>query len=141
MSDGVNDANDLLEKAVSGDSVALTVLLTRVHETLRAHERGDQRFAESATALLDHIEAAGRTPSRSVAAHEGVRLMQQAITVLPPDQAEAVRLVYMEGGSVQDAARALGRTERAVHNLCFKAKERLREMLGEQAGWSSGASP
>lgn len=62
-----------------------------------------------------------------------------ALTQLPSDYGEAARLVYLEGFSVAAAAQAMGRSDRAIHNLCHKAKQRLRELLGTRSRFMSGS--
>lgn len=89
--------------------------------------------------LLDLLGGPDHTPSRSVARHEAVAAIQSAIDGLPEDYRRAVWLVYIEGHPVAASALAMGRTERAVHNLCYKAKDRLRELLGSQSRFFSGS--
>jgi RNA polymerase sigma-70 factor (ECF subfamily) len=87
--------------------------------------------------LLDLIASADKTPSRSAASHEAVEAMRAALTELPPDYRKAVQLVYIEGRSVAEAASEMGRTDRAIHNLCYKAKEHLRDLLGSASRFLS----
>lgn len=90
-------------------------------------------FEDSVVALLDQLAVSGRTPSRSAIRHEAVAAVQNAISDLPEDYRRAVWLVYIEGRSVEAAAVEMGRSKRAIHNLCHKAKGRLREILGSDS--------
>ncbi len=94
---------------------------------------GAQGLEDSVIALLDLIQHPGRTPSRVVAGREAAAAVDSALSRLPADYAQAVRLVYLQGCSAGEAARAMGRTDRAIHNLCYKARDRLRELLGSES--------
>ena len=63
--------------------------------------------------------------------------VQRAISGLKPEYEEAIRLRYIEGRSVADAATRMGKTERAVHKLCSRAMQKLRESLGDDASFLS----
>ena len=43
----------------------------------------------------------------------------------------------IEGTSVGAAAQRMGRSERAIHNLCYKARKRLRDLLSTTTGEST----
>lgn len=85
---------------------------------------------ESMVALFDMVAAPGRTPSLSIVRREAIASVQRALDELPEDYRIAVLGVYIEGRPVAEVAAQMGRTERAIHNLCFKAKARLTELLG-----------
>ena len=69
-------------------------------------------------ALLDLMAAPTDAPRRVAAGREAVRAVQAALEQLPHGYSEAVRLVYLEGRSVAEAAEIMERTDRAIHNLC-----------------------
>ena len=128
-------------------AVALQKLRAEIRHH-RAGKRGGGRIEvrrsahaldDSATTLLKLMEAPGGTPSRVAAGRELVLAVQAALAELPGDYREAVRLVYLEGTPVAEAARALGRTDRAVHNLCHKAKRKLRNLLGTRSRFLSSS--
>lgn len=89
-----------------------------------------RNLEDSVFDLLDLVIGPGQTASRSVARGEAVAALRVAIDALPEDYREAVWLVHIQGLSVTTAAAQMGRTERAIHNLCYKARERMRELLG-----------
>lgn len=118
-------------------TIAIRMLRNEV-KARRALKRGGGRAAAvgadpdtSMVALLDLVAAPGRTASRSLVRREAVLAMQRALDALPPDYRQALVGVYIDAKSVADVAAEMGRTERAVHNLCFKAKHRLGEILGD----------
>lgn len=92
---------------------------------------------ESAVMLLDLMAGNEKSPSRCAAGNEAVVAVRAALDVLPEDYRQAVSLVYLQGLPVKDAAAMMNRTERAIHNLCLKAKSHLRELLGTQSRFLS----
>lgn len=91
----------------------------------------------SVVALLELMAGPEKTPSRQAAGHEATRAMEEAMDYLPEHYRQAVRLVYLDGCSVAEAATAMGKSPRAVHNLCFKAKRQLRAVLGSASKFLS----
>ena len=126
-----------------------TIALRRARDAIRRQRAAKRRGVAAAAptgvaacedsliALLEWVEAPGRSPSRSCARREAIAAVQTALDQLPPDYREALWKVSIEGASVAVAAQAMGRSERAVHNLCHKARARLRELLGESEQYLS----
>jgi RNA polymerase sigma-70 factor (ECF subfamily) len=135
--------------ADSFDRWFLTIALRRLRDAIkrqRSIKRGGGRapvgarmlgFDDSMVALLDLLAGPGRTPSQSVARHEAVEAVQSALADLPEDYRQAMYLVHLEGHSIAAAAQTMQRTERAVENLCYKAKLRMREFLGSRSRYLS----
>ena len=48
---------------------------------------------------------------------------------LPAHYEQALRLVHIEGRSVREVAEAMDRTERAIHGLCRRGLQMMREQL------------
>ncbi|MBQ4341189.1 MAG: RNA polymerase sigma factor [Clostridia bacterium] len=63
---------------------------------------------------------------------ERERELSKALDLLPADLRAAVRLVYFEGMSYEEAARVLKKTRKQTDNLLYRAKLKLREILGEE---------
>lgn len=126
-----------------------TLALRRLREKIRRRrtaKRGDGRAAvqrlrpgvdESSIVLLNLIESSDRSPSKSAAGREAMAAVQAALQELPENYRAAVQAVYLDGCTVAEAGRTLGCTERAVHNLCYKAKQRLRDLLGTSSRFLS----
>jgi RNA polymerase sigma-70 factor (ECF subfamily) len=68
-------------------------------------------------------------PSRAVAREERSALLS-ALGELPEDHRLAVTLVYLEGNSAREAARALGANEKTLHSWLTRAREHLARVLG-----------
>lgn len=103
----------------------------------RAAKRGGGQAAAGAAAdastvadLLTLLAAHDHTPSRSVAGHEAIGALQAALAALKDDYRTVLHLRYFEGLSVEAAAARMSRTEPAIHMLCHRAIEQLRENLG-----------
>jgi RNA polymerase sigma-70 factor (subfamily 1) len=204
----LNPTAGLVERAASGDTVAITVLLTFVRGRLRTHferriprdlqscvdvddllqetqiqvfhhirtfqstgpdsfyrwvatigmhrlrnlikaqraqKRGRARTISSQggnndgsnTSLLEWLMGPENTPSQHAARNEATDALAVALAHLPEHYRQAIRLVYIEGRSVAEAARIMGRSARAVHNLCYKAKEQLHLSLGSTSRFFS----
>ncbi|MFQ5413765.1 MAG: RNA polymerase sigma factor [Phycisphaerae bacterium] len=119
-----------------------TIAIRKLHEAVRrrrALKRGGgahavrapaRRFEDSLVSLLDMVAGSNSTPSRVVGRREAGAAMEQAIGELPPHYAEAIRLVYLEGCSVAEAAERMGRTDRAIHGLCRRGLKLLHGKMG-----------
>ncbi|HUW82702.1 MAG TPA: sigma-70 family RNA polymerase sigma factor [Phycisphaerae bacterium] len=97
---------------------------------------GEDR-SESLLGLVRLIDSKGKTPSKVVARREAVREMQVALASLPEDCRRAVWLRHIEGRPAREVAGLLGRTEHAVHQLCYRGLLRLREAMGTRGKFLS----
>ncbi|HEY3244353.1 MAG TPA: sigma-70 family RNA polymerase sigma factor [Phycisphaerae bacterium] len=70
------------------------------------------------------------TPSRALRRDERCDQLQKAISRLPPDYAQVVRLLDLDARPVAEVAQAMHRSPGAVHMLRARAHDRLRELLG-----------
>ncbi len=59
--------------------------------------------------------------------------LREAISQLTPDQANVIVMRFIEGYSIAEVAKAIGKTEGAVKALQFRAVERLRRLLVKDA--------
>ncbi len=84
----------------------------------------------SVVGWLEMLAVYERTPSQSAAGHEAVAMIQSALGDLKEEYREALRLRYVEGLPVSEAAARMKRTEGAVCLLCHRALRRLRQDLG-----------
>ena len=127
---------------------AATIAIRRLRNAIKARrslKRGGMEVPRttagvpeaSVVALLDLMAGPEKTPSRVVAGQEATRAVEDALAFLPEHYRQAVGLVYLEGHSVVEAATIMGRTPRAIHNLCFKAKRQLRSVLGSASKFLS----
>ncbi len=83
--------------------------------------------------LVRLIDRHTRTPSKVLARREAVQAVQVALASLPEPCRRAVWMRHIEGKPVSEIAASLGRTERAVHQLCYRGLTRLREEMGNRS--------
>jgi RNA polymerase sigma factor (sigma-70 family) len=60
---------------------------------------------------------------------ELLRALRTALANLPEDYRSAIRLRYMEGLTMAEVARSLGKTEAAARAVCTRAQAMLRDEL------------
>lgn len=93
----------------------------------------DANSSASAIEWLEVLAAHERTPSRSMAGREAIDAIQAAIVQLSPDYREALRLRYVEGLPVSEAAERMRRTPGALCLLCHRGLRQLEEILGARS--------
>jgi len=122
-----------------------TIADNRVIDVVRAHnaaKRGGGRGGvaqerSSIAALIDLVAFNDRTPSRSAGGHEAAAAVHVALAGLKAEYREALALRYLEGLGVSETAARLGKTEAAVHKLCSRGLQALRESMGEATKYLS----
>ena len=71
------------------------------------------------------------SPSRTLIRAERLAALERALDALSPDQRQAIRLVRIEGLSVNAVAERMGRQPNAVSQLILRGLRRLRAQYGE----------
>lgn len=121
----------------------------RLIDIVRAHQaakRGGGRDRvqgpdhSSIAALVDLVAVNDWTPSRSAGGHETAAAVHVALASLKPEYREALSARYLEGLSVSETASRLGKSEPAIHKLCSRGLQALRESLGEAMKYMSRGS-
>jgi RNA polymerase sigma-70 factor (ECF subfamily) len=79
--------------------------------------------------LKQELDAGHSSPSQKAIRGEEAERLSQALTVLPDDQREAVRLRHLEGWSLDDIASHLGRSPAATAGLIKRGMLALRRQL------------
>jgi RNA polymerase sigma-70 factor (ECF subfamily) len=93
-------------------------------------ERSLEAALEESSARLEAWLAAEQSsPSESVERHERLLRLAEALAQLPKDQREAVTLHHLQGWSLAELAKHLGRSEAAVAGLLQRGFKKLRELL------------
>ena len=120
-------------------TTALAAWLQKIHErnlidTARRHIESQRR---SITSEATHVEiepiaeAELTSPSQRLMRGEDAVRLARAISQLPDDQAEAVRLRHLDGWSINDIAERMCRTRRAVIALLHRGITNLRAVLSD----------
>jgi RNA polymerase sigma-70 factor (ECF subfamily) len=79
--------------------------------------------------LKQALDAGQSSPSQKAMRGEEAQRLTQALTSLPDDQREAVRLRHLEGWALDDIARHLGRTPGSTAGLIKRGMKALRRRL------------
>jgi RNA polymerase sigma-70 factor, ECF subfamily len=88
----------------------------------------------------ERLDAGVSSPSQKAIRGEDVQHLSRALTALPDDQREAVRLRHIEGWALADIARRLDRTPAATAGLIKRGMQALRRQLHHDNGDPRGAS-
>jgi RNA polymerase sigma-70 factor (ECF subfamily) len=97
---------------------------------------GDSAADESRIMTVwDWIAASDTSPSSVVARNEALHALEIALAALPDDQRKAIRLRLLEGQSLEETAKAIGRTPDAVRGLIHRGKENLQAAMGRASHW------
>ena len=86
--------------------------------------------SRSVADLVNLLSAGSHTPSRSVARHEVVGAIQKAIDELPEEYRRAVQFRLLECKSLEETAKLMNRSPRAIQRLIDRAKKKMRAALG-----------
>ena len=101
---------------------------SRALDWLRSQKRHAQvPLEETEDTLADTADL-----EEQVLQNDEKRRLHEAIAKLPEDQQIAVHLVYFEEYSYAEAAKIMKKTAKHVDNLLYRAKNALRELMGER---------
>jgi len=93
----------------------------------------------AANAMVDRAKRNAREQTLDLETEDDTDLEQveeraqvfRMVDELPEDQSKVVRMRFMEGQSIRDIAKDIGRSEGAVKQLQFRALQSLRDRLGD----------
>ena len=74
------------------------------------------------------------TPGRRAVRKEQLSQLAEALLRLPDEQRRAVELHHLQGLSLAETGRCMGRSREAVAGLVFRGLKTLRALLGEKRG-------
>lgn len=89
---------------------------------------------EAGTPLGAYLTASAPGPSTLASRKEDISRVADAVGRLPDDEQDAVAARYILGLPLAEVAARLGRTEKGVSMLLYRAKLRLKELLGDAEG-------
>ena len=124
----------------TGDGTeALAAWLRRIHErnlidTARKHVEAQRRSvtSEATQVAVEPIaEEEMTSPSQRLMRGEDAVRLARAISRLPVDQAEAIRLRHLDAWSIDEIAKRMNRTRRAVISMLHRGITGLRSKLSE----------
>jgi RNA polymerase sigma-70 factor (ECF subfamily) len=158
---GVSEVEDVLHKAYVKVFRGIATFEGRTEETFYAwlrtvarnqladdvkHRRRERRAPQQpqdgqhswVVTLSEWVVGKSVTPSRKAARQEAIRAIQVALAALPEDYRQAIWLRYMQGLSLEEAAKRMGRSPDSVRGLCARARQKLRAMMGHASSYLSG---
>jgi RNA polymerase sigma-70 factor (ECF subfamily) len=89
---------------------------------------GDSQHA----AIIDLLVASMTTPTQALSRKGHELRLFEALSTLPQDQREALRLRYLEGLPSKEIAERLGKSDGAIRVMLTRALSRLQQILGPQ---------
>lgn len=81
-------------------------------------------------AIIDLLVASMTSPTQALSRKGHEARLYEALSSLPADQREALRLRYLEGLSSKDIAARLGKSDGAVRVMLTRSLDRLQQILG-----------
>ncbi len=110
------------------ESIAIHVTLDAVrHQGRRTVLRIDRDLTGS-----------GASPSKGIRRRERLDRLEVSMKGLSPDYRTVLRLARMDGLSIKEIAKQMGRSESAVHNLLLRATKQLRQSFGSTESLNLG---
>jgi RNA polymerase sigma-70 factor (ECF subfamily) len=110
----------------------LTDLARRAGQVHRARSRSLEAALEQSSARLASWLADGQpSPGEQIQRREQLLHLAEALGRLPPDQRTAVELHHLQGYSVAEVGRRIGRSAGSVAGLLHRGLKALRAHLGE----------
>ncbi|MCG3136226.1 MAG: hypothetical protein HJJLKODD_00052 [Phycisphaerae bacterium] len=94
---------------------------------------------DSFVELFSFVSSQYSTPSRITAAQEIVAAVNHALSKLPDNRQEAIRLFHIEGKSREEIARVMGKSIWAIMSLLATGRQQLRNYLGSPEKFFSDA--
>ena len=89
----------------------------------------DQSIDRSASRLHEWLVSEQTSPSGRASANERAVAIANALGALPPPQATAIELHFLQGQSLRQVAAGMDKTEGAVAALVFRGTRALRQRL------------
>lgn len=96
---------------------------------VRREQSMEQKLAQSSMRLEGMLAGDQATPSQHAMVGEHVIQLAEAVESLPPDQANAIRLHYLEGMKLSEVAEALEKTTGSVAGLLHRGMKTMREQF------------
>lgn len=89
-------------------------------------------------ALVERIAGDVDSPSVNTQQQDNVRRLRAALAALPDEHREIIERYYLQGESLAEIAQAMGGAKGAIRAKCYRARKRLRELMGRSSLYFSG---
>jgi RNA polymerase sigma-70 factor (ECF subfamily) len=90
--------------------------------------------------LVERIAGDGTSPSTRTQQSENARRLRVALAALPDGYREVIERHYLQDQSLAQIADAMGGTKGSIRAMCYRARKRLRELMGQSSLYFSGRS-
>ena len=100
--------------------------------------RRDVVQESSWAALVERIAGDGSTPSAKTRRHENACRLRKAMAALPDGYREVIERYYLRDQSLARIAEAMGVTKGSIRSTCYRARKRLRKLMGQSSMYFSG---
>ena len=104
----------------------------------RAVAQDGQDQGSSWADLVERIAGEGSTPSVKTQQHDNARRLRAALAALPDEYRQVIERYYLQDESLDEIAEALGGTKGSIRAMCYRARKRLRELMGRSSMYFSG---
>lgn len=92
---------------------------------------------DSIDRLIESVAGSEHTPSQSVARREAVAAVQMGLASLEEEYRKPLELRFVHGMTIPQVATTLGKKPRAIRDLCRRALQELRAVLGRSSQFLS----
>jgi RNA polymerase sigma-70 factor, ECF subfamily len=103
--------------------------LHRDRRDIRREQALEQAVEQSSARLEKMLAAPQSSPSQRAVRNEDLLRLADALTQLPEAQREAIVLHHLQGCSLSETARSMGRMDTAVAGLLHRGLKKLREVI------------
>jgi RNA polymerase sigma-70 factor (ECF subfamily) len=103
--------------------------LGRRRRDVRREQSLEEAVERSSARLEGFLAASQPSPSQQAARNEEALRLADALAGVPEPQREAIVLHHLQGCSLAETARRLGRTDAAAAGLLHRGLKRLRELM------------
>jgi len=107
--------------------------LRREKRDIRREQTLPDAVEQSSARLEGMLAAPHSSPSQRAVPNEDLLRLADALTQLPEAQREAIVLHHLQGCSLVETARSLGKTDAAVAGLLHRGLKKLRGIMAEQS--------
>jgi RNA polymerase sigma-70 factor (ECF subfamily) len=106
-------------------------LASQLAAVARSFDASTRDVTRESSGIESGLASEDTSPSQRAGRHEEAGRLADALAQLPEDQRTAVELHHLEGLTVAETARRMGRTKQSVVGLLFRGLARLREIMGD----------
>jgi RNA polymerase sigma-70 factor (subfamily 1) len=87
---------------------------------------------------VDRLAGEGSTPSEKGQRRENARRLRAALAALREDEREVIERYYFQEQSLEEIAETLGSSKDSIRGICYRARKRLRALMGRSSLYFSG---